>query len=116
MPGYFEELSVFKVKYNSNDNYPSHIAKKIAPFVLRRTKNNVLKDLPAKFETIVQAPMTPAQRKLYDAHLMMARNALANGAKAFDILPFILRLRQICVDPRTFQEGNEEGGEASNAS
>lgn len=110
MPGYFEELSVFKVKYNSNDNYPSHIAKKIAPFVLRRTKNNVLKDLPAKFETIIQAPMTPAQRKLYDAHLMMARNSLANGAKAFDILPFILRLRQICVDPRTFQEGNEEGG------
>lgn len=110
MPGYFEELSVFKVKYNSNDNYPAHIAKKIAPFVLRRTKNTVLKDLPAKFETIIQAPMTVSQRKLYDAHLMMARNALENGARAFDILPFILRLRQICVDPRTFQDGEEEGG------
>lgn len=110
MPGYFEELPVFRVKYNSNDNYPAHIAKKIAPFVLRRTKNNVLKDLPSKFETIIQAPMTVEQRKLYDAHLMMARNALNNGAKAFDILPFILRLRQICVDPRTFKDESFEGG------
>ncbi len=111
MPGYFEELPVFKVKYNSNDNYSAHIAKKIAPFVLRRTKDNVLKDLPPKFETVLSAPMTQEQRKMYDSHLLMARNALNNGAKPFDLLPFITRLRQICVDPRTFDEGfNSVGG------
>lgn len=111
MPGYFEDLKVFRVKYNTNDNYISHIAKKVSAFILRRTKKNVLKDLPPKFETIVQASMTPSQRKLYDAQMVTARNALMAGAKAFDMLPVLTRLRQLCIDPRTFvEEYDGEGG------
>lgn len=111
MPGYFEDLKVFRVKYNSNENYVSHIAKKASAFILRRTKKNVLKDLPPKFETIVQASMTPSQRKLYDAQMVRARNSLMAGARAFDMLPVLTRLRQLCVDPRTFvDEYDGEGG------
>ena len=63
-------------------------------------KNDVLKDLPEKFERIMSAEMPAAQRKVYDAFKKQAKDAMnANGGKAFDMLPYLTKLRQICVDP-----------------
>ena len=106
MPGYFESLEKFKTKYNSNEEFVHVVAKRIAPFVLRRTKANVLKDLPEKFERILTAEMGDEQRKVYDAFRKKAKDAMSqDGAKAFDMLPYLTRLRQICVDPTMFYEG-----------
>ena len=107
MPGYFEEVSTFKSKYNSCESYSNRILKKISPFILRRTKENVLKDLPPKYERIISAEMTVEQRKLYDAHRKIAKDALIAGGKAFDMLPILTRLRQICVDPAMFVDSYE---------
>lgn len=103
MPGYFEELSRFR------EAEPAAIARKAAPFILRRVKEDVLEDLPAKYERILSADMTGEQRKLYDAMRMEARKALKSGGKAFDMLPYLTRLRQVCVDPGMFAE-NYRGG------
>ena len=98
MPGYFEELSRFR------DTEPALIARKAGPFILRRVKEDVLEDLPAKYERILSAEMSEGQRKLYDAMRQEARRALEEGGKAFDLLPYLTRLRQVCVDPGMFVE------------
>ncbi len=103
MPGYFEELSGFR------DTDPDVIARKAAPFILRRVKEDVLEDLPAKYERILSADMSEEQRRLYDAMRQEARKALETGGRAFDLLPYLTRLRQICVDPGMFVE-NYQGG------
>lgn len=110
MPGYFESLEKFKSKYNANEEFVHVVAKRIAPFVLRRTKANVLKDLPEKFERILTAEMGEEQRKVYDAFRKKAKDAISTGsAKAFDMLPYLTRLRQICVDPSMFYDGYKGG-------
>ena len=103
MPGYFEELNRFR------DTEPEMIARKAAPFILRRVKEDVLDDLPAKYERILSADMTEGQRKLYDAMRQEAKKALEEGGKAFDLLPYLTRLRQICVDPGMFVEDYRDG-------
>lgn len=103
MPGYFEELSRFR------EAETAVIARKAAPFILRRVKEDVLEDLPAKYERILSAEMTEGQRKLYDAMRQEARKALEEGGKAFDMLPYLTRLRQVCVDPGMFVEAYRGG-------
>ena len=109
LPGYFEELSVFKSSYTREESFTARIARRIAPFVLRRTKRDVLKDLPDKYERVLAVEMTKEQRKIYDAYRMEARSAMEEGAKAFEILPYLMRLRQICDDPGLFIENCEAG-------
>ena len=104
MPQYFEDLSAFKSRYLHDPNYTDSIAKKVAPFILRRTKKDVLKDLPPKFERIVTCEMNNEQRKLYDSICNEAKDRLMIGGKAFDVLPLLTRLRQICIDPSMFLE------------
>lgn len=93
MPGYLEDLSIFKGADHES------IRRKVAPFILRRTKEDVLSDLPAKYERIISAEMGDEQRKIYEAVKNEASDALDRGDKAFDILPYLTRLRQICIDP-----------------
>ena len=103
MPGYFEELTRFK------ESDTADIARKSAPFILRRVKEDVLEDLPPKYERILSADMSDGQRKLYEAMRLEARERLESGGKAFDILPWLTRLRQVCVDPAMFVDGYDQG-------
>ena len=98
MPGYFDELSLFKETKNDA------IARKAGPFILRRVKEDVLEDLPPKYERILSADMSTGQRKVYDAMRLEAKTRLEDGGKAFDLLPYLTRLRQVCVDPSMFVE------------
>ena len=98
LPGYLEDLKYFKGAEHDA------IRRKIAPFVLRRTKEDVLSDLPAKYERILSTEMSKAQRKVYEAERLKASKMLEEGGKAFDILPYLTRLRQICIDPSMYLE------------
>ncbi len=104
MPDYFEELSEFKSLYNTDENFVTKVSKRIAPFILRRTKKDVLHDLPSKYEQILTVSMNDDQRKVYDAYKLEAQNVLNKGGKSFDIFPYLLKLRQICIDPCLFAE------------
>lgn len=103
MPGYLPNLNQFK-EHGMDDDFKELIARRVAPFILRRTKQDVLKDLPEKFERVLSADMTTPQRKIYDAMSLEAKQSLDNDGKKFDVLHLLMRLRQICVDPSTFME------------
>ena len=102
MPGYLLKEDEFKRRYENDIEYASIIKKYVAPFILRRTKKDVLKDLPDKFETIISCEMVEEQKKIYAAHKLLAKQELLNGGKAFDVLPYLMRLRQICIHPSLF--------------
>ena len=109
MPDYLDSLAVYKSRYLFDGKYTDILAKKVSPFILRRRKQDVLTDLPPKIERIISVDMTETQRKLYDAYKLEANKALEEGNGAFQMLPYITRLRQICVDPLTYLE-NYNGG------
>ncbi len=117
MPNYLGSYNDFREKYEADVIYDEEdivlrLVKKIAPFVLRRTKKEVLRDLPDKVESIQIATMSKEQRKIYDAQLFKTRRMLQNdSASKIDILAYITRLRQICVDPNLFMD-NFEGTSA----
>ena len=107
MPHYLLDYDDFKDSFESDDEYYKIVKDKVAPFILRRRKEDVLKDLPEKFEVIITTEMSTEQRKLYDAYRFKAKEELKasdGGSKMMEILSIITRLRQICVDPSTFIE------------
>ena len=75
------------------------------PFILRRLKTDVLKDLPEKIEEIKVSKLTGKQRRLYDANVLKIKNALEKADNSdfdkskIEILAELTRLRQLCCDP-----------------
>ena len=85
------------------------------PFILRRKKMEVLKDLPEKLEEVQSSAMEGEQRRLYDAQVVRMKEMLENsgdsGEDKMRILAEITRLRQLCCDPSLLFE-NYKGGSA----
>ncbi|MDD6208836.1 MAG: DEAD/DEAH box helicase [Clostridiales bacterium] len=117
MPGYLYSHKEFMKHYLKGVSSPDgkemlkELGNKINPFILRRMKQDVLKELPEKTELTMTAYMTPEQEKIYRAFLEESRNRLMqsikeNGVKKmrFEILSVLTRLRQICCHPSTFLE------------
>lgn len=80
-----------------------YLRKLINPFILRRTKSTVAKELPDKTEMVLYCEMEEEQRKVYDTYRHEVRKQLLEnmdeqslGVNKFTILPEILRLRQLC--------------------
>jgi len=122
MPGYLQTAHKFGkiyetpiIKYNDRAK-ATQLRQQIAPFVLRRIKENVLKELPEKTETTLPAELTVEQKKIYQANLFEAIGAfddiVANDAFANNrmrILATLTRLRQICCHPGLFLEDYDGG-------
>ncbi len=90
---------------------PEDIARRVRPFILRRLKKDVLKELPDKIETLYTSELTPDQKKLYLAYLerIQQDSAAEIAAQGFQksrmkILAGLTRLRQICCHPSLFAE------------
>jgi superfamily II DNA or RNA helicase len=95
------------------------IAAGIRPFILRRTKAQVLQDLPPKTEQVLYCTLTPAQRELYDklragyqASLLGEIEAKGVGGSAIQVLEALLRLRQIACHPGLVDTEWEAAGSA----
>lgn len=115
LPGYLSSRRRFEARFdfaNRRDPDPQSLEdlhRQIAPFVLRRMKKDVLKELPDKIETRMICEMTSAQRELYEAFLGNARQSFeqevaVNGfaRSQLYILALLTRLRQICCHPALF--------------
>lgn len=91
-----------------------------APYILRRVKSEVAKELPEKIEQVLFMEMTPAQRKTYDAARQHAETEISNmeqsgaseGAVRMKTLTQLLRLRQTCCDPRLLDKDLEPAASA----
>jgi non-specific serine/threonine protein kinase len=89
----------------------------IFPFILRRMKRDVAKDLPDKVENLAYCEMTPEQREFYTEVLDATKQeifGLADGGRTLEknrmsIFAALLRLRQICCHPRLFDKNGERG-------
>jgi superfamily II DNA or RNA helicase len=94
----------------------SLLAKALRPYLLRRTKEQVAKDLPAKSEQTIYCDLEPAQRKLYDELREHYRNSLLgrvarDGIKKskIQILEALLRLRQAACHPGLIDKAKWSG-------
>ena len=91
------------------------LKKRAAPFVLRRTKDKTLKELPAKTENEVYLRMTARQKALYQKVVSQVRRTVrqafeekAPAQASLTALTAILRLRQVCVSPRLIDAKSHE--------
>ncbi len=122
MPGYLFSYKEFKSRYemaivkDEDTEIMNKLKMLIEPFVLRRTKKEVLTELPEKTITVLNNEMEEEQKNIYLSYLVQAKQELqdeinVNGYERsqIKILAALTRLRQICCHPGLFIE-NYTGG------
>ena len=115
VPGYFPGYSSFKEDYGTIEfaslEKKKRLKNAISPFLLRRTKEEVLLDLPPFEEKDFFLSLGSEQEKVYQEYLSQARGELGReGGDRISILAALTRLRQICVDPSLFLPSFPEEG------
>ena len=104
MPGFFGSLKGFKQQYNSgNPRDLEKLRNLTKPFILRRLKKQVCKELPSKTEVAVFCDLNRAQAGVYRRTLRREKRRLEKGGQENDavhILTALLRLRQIACNLR----------------
>ena len=121
MPGFLFGNQYFRREYEipitkeRNEQALERLKGLIGPFILRRVKKDVLKELPDKLEKVVYSTLEEEQKKLYTANAILLKEKLESddfkGAEKLQILSDLMRLRQICCDPRLCY-GNYKAGSA----
>ena len=120
MPGYLYNYTKFRKNFEipivkqNDENAAKSLRKMVSPFILRRMKKDVLKELPEKIETVLYAELVDEQKKVYMACAASAKKKLEaglgdSGKDKLQILAFLTRLRQICCDPALVYENYTEG-------
>jgi len=111
MPQYLYNYHHFKETYeipiikNEDQQKQAKLKQLVEPFILRRTKKEVLTELPDKIENNVIIPFTPEEEKIYLANLSTINSELqsaiqVNHIDKIQILAMMTRLRQLCCDQR----------------
>ena len=105
-----QEFAIPIDKFGEQDR-KDHLRKILYPFILRRTKEQVAKDLPEKQEMILWCEMEDEQRKIYDAYRNDFRDKILGTIQEqgiqrsqLTILQGLMKLRQICDSPAILNE------------
>jgi non-specific serine/threonine protein kinase len=105
-----QEFSIPIDKFGEPDR-KDHLRKILYPFILRRTKEQVAKDLPEKIETILYCEMEDEQRNIYEAYRNDFRDKILGTIESqginrsqLTILQGLMKLRQICDSPAILNE------------
>ena len=122
MPGYLFNYKKFKANFETpiiKDNDAKAMKKLkqlVEPFILRRTKEQVLTELPEKTITVLNNQMKEEQEKIYINYLAQVKQEVADTIKIkgfekshMQILAALTRLRQICCHPGLFIKNYTEG-------
>lgn len=105
MPGYLYSHTAFRDKLEkpivkSKDQEASaQLRKLVQPFLLRRLKKDVLRELPPKIEHVRRIALSEEERKVYLSSVQAAKASLGEGQGKLQILAALTQLRQICCDP-----------------
>lgn len=111
LPGYLGTRKDFQERYekplaagDSSGVWP-RLLRRVRPWMLRRTKSEILKELPPKIEQVMQVELTPDQKAAYTQLQIAARAEVdaareSGGAARMKVLTALLRLRQACCDLR----------------
>ncbi|HZH04612.1 MAG TPA: DEAD/DEAH box helicase, partial [Myxococcaceae bacterium] len=113
MPGFLGSSSTFSDRYEhpiqvqGDVEVRDRLRRRIRPFILRRLKTEVAKELPPKTETVAYCEMDPGQAALYREVLEQSRRKVSDAINKVgfkrsrvSILSALMRLRQVCCDPR----------------
>ena len=120
MPGMLYSYPRFQKEFEApivrdgDERAMERLRRMIRPFILRRLKTDVLKELPDKNEITVYAGMEEEQRRLYEAGVYQLKKSISGEGETqnkIQILAELMRLRQICCDPSLVYE-QYSGGSA----
>lgn len=113
MPGLLGEAARFRAAFRvpiereGNDARLASLRKRVSPFILRRVKETVAKELPPKTELVRPVEIQGDQRELYEAIRVAAHDDVRKAirkkgfaASTVAILDALMQLRQACCDPR----------------
>ncbi|MBS7123155.1 DEAD/DEAH box helicase [Faecalibacillus intestinalis] len=111
MPQYLFNYHYFQKQYendivkNNDEEKTKQLKKLVTPFILRRNKKEVLKELPDKIEQNIILPFNDEEEKIYVANLAKVNEELQQlydieGSDKMQILKMLTRLRQLCLEPR----------------
>jgi SNF2 family DNA or RNA helicase len=113
----FRKLYRTPIEKHDDGERRENLARRIRPFLLRRTKDGVAAELPPKTEMVHSIDLEGAQRDLYESvRLAMhkkVRDVVANKGFArshIEILEALLKLRQVCCDPRLLKQRTTRAG------
>lgn len=121
MPGILGSYKSFRDKYElpivqrEDEVTAKRLQRMIRPFLLRRLKTDVLKELPDKSETVIYSKLEGEQQDLYSANAQKLLESIKNtdpqamGTEKIKILAGLTRLRQLCCDPRLLYEDYKSG-------
>ncbi len=119
MPGLLGPYSRFREHFEApiiggDENVSRRLQSLVGPFMLRRLKSHVLRDLPEKLESFVYTPLEKEQQRLYGAHEQQLREDLTTQhndknkphpeRSKVEVLAELTKLRQLCCDPRLLYE------------
>ncbi len=125
MPGFLGTYDRFVEKYirisgAEQTKNLEYLRKKVAPFILRRMKSDVLHDLPPISEIVYHCQLSDTQQQLYRSYAESARNELVKLVErdGFDrvqihVLATLTRLKQICCHPAIFAKEKAEMGDSA---
>ena len=123
MPGFLYSYDYFRknmeipIVKQQDQQHLEQLRKMISPFILRRLKKNVLKDLPDKLEKVQYVSMDKKQTHVYNGQVSKLQQLLKKTndedfkKQRFKILSLLTRIRQVCCDPSLCLE-NYDGGSA----
>ncbi len=113
MPGFLANKTKFTEKYKINSDFDedtnlvlSKLKKQVEPFILRRKKNEVLKDLPEKLENNIYIDLNDEEKKIYASLVKETKDEMENligesfSKNKIQILSLLTKLRQVCIDPK----------------
>ena len=120
MPGYLYDEKRFTTRYfrrlEEGPEILEEIHKMVKPFILRRLKKNVIKELPDKIEKTMFIPLEDEQKIVYETYSEYAKDLIQKKVEndefkksRIEILSYVTKLRQICLDPSVTME-NYNGG------
>ncbi len=125
MPGFLGDRETFRrvfrnqIEKEGDPERQQLLAARVRPFLLRRTKEQVASELPPKTEVLREIELAEGQRDLYESvRLSMhrrVREEIENrglGRSNIAILEALLKLRQVCCDPRLLKSGNNSAASA----
>ena len=102
MPGYLYSLTKFNSVFIKDESHIENLKRMIRPFILRRTKKQVIKELPDKIEKQFLVELNKDQKKIYGVYIEDIQKKLKEKKNIKDkitVFSYLTKLRQLCLDP-----------------
>ncbi|NLE78905.1 MAG: helicase [Rhodococcus sp.] len=116
-PTKFQDFYRKPIENGGDSELLGQLRRRIRPLMLRRTKEQVATDLPAKQEQVLEVELTPRHRKIYDTHLQRERQKILGmvediDANRFSILQSLTVLRRLSLDASLIDDKHAAVGSA----